>query len=98
VPIAVCQRAGPRCAGEKSRWGVIAVGDHILAVNSRTYDSDALKQAIKTEAGNGRPVELLIKSGDLYRTVSLDCTAGFAIHGWRRSEKGRGRSTLLAPR
>ena len=58
-----------------------------MAVNSRSYDSDALKQAIKSAAGNGRSVELLIKAGDLYRSITSIGTAAFAIHGWRRSER-----------
>src|SRR5437764_6182963 len=43
-------------------------GTTIVAVNSRSFTSDALKQAIKDAAGPGRAAELLIKSGDLDRT------------------------------
>ena len=77
----------------------MSVGDQILAVNSRSFDSDALKQAIKSAAGNGRAVELLIKAGDLYRTVSLDWHGGLRYARLEKVGKGQGTlDALLAPR
>ena len=74
-------------------------GDQILAVNSRTFDGDALKQAIKEAAGNGRSVELLVKSGDLYRTVGLDWHGGLRYPRLEKTGKGPGTlDALLAPR
>ena len=70
-----------------------------MAVNSRSYDSDALKQAIKSAAGNGRSVELLIKSGDLYRSINLDWHGGLRYPRLEKVGKGRGTlDALLAPR
>src|SRR3954453_18715915 len=54
----------------------MTVGTQIVAVNGRTFSTDALKQAIRSALGNGRAAELLIKSGDLYRTISLDWHGG----------------------
>ncbi len=77
----------------------MTVGDQILAVNSRTFDSDALKQAIKSAAGKGRAVELLIKAGDLYRTVALDWHGGLRYPRLEKVGKGEGTlDALLAPR
>jgi predicted metalloprotease with PDZ domain len=79
--------------------GGMSVGDQILAVNSRSFDSDALKQAIKSGAGKGRAVELLIKAGDLYRTVSLDWHGGLRYPRLEKVGKGQGTlDALLAPR
>jgi predicted metalloprotease with PDZ domain len=77
----------------------LTVGDQIMAVNSRSFDSDGLKQAIKSAAGNGRSVELLIKSGDLYRSISLDWHGGLRYPRLEKVGKGRGTlDALLAPR
>jgi predicted metalloprotease with PDZ domain len=77
----------------------MTVGDQILAANSRSFDSDALKQAIRSAAGNGRPVELLIKAGDLYRSVVLDWHGGLRYPRLQKVGKGEGTlDALLAPR
>ncbi len=77
----------------------LTVGTQIVAVNGRTYDSDGLKRAIKNAAGNGRAAELLIKSGDLYRTVSLDWHGGLKYPRLEKVGKGEGTlDALLAPR
>jgi predicted metalloprotease with PDZ domain len=77
----------------------LTVGSEILAVNGRSFDPDALRQAIKAAAGNGRAPELLIKSGDLYRTVALEWHAGLRYPRLRKVGKTRGTlDALLAPR
>ena len=74
-------------------------GTTIVAVNSRTFTSDALKQAIKDAAGTGRAGELLIKSGDLYRTVRLDWHGGLKYPRLEKVGKSGGTlDALLAPR
>jgi len=77
----------------------MTIGTQIVAVNGRSFDPDALKQAIRAASGNGAAPELLIKSGDLYRTIKLDWHGGLR---YPRLEKvGRGPGTLdalLAPR
>jgi predicted metalloprotease with PDZ domain len=54
----------------------LTIGSELVAVNGRKFDGDALKQAIKDAAGNGRAPELLIHDGDVYRTVKLDWHGG----------------------
>jgi predicted metalloprotease with PDZ domain len=77
----------------------IAVGNQIVAVNSRTYSDDDLKQAIKEAAGNGRAAELLVKDGNLYRTVTLDWHGGLRYPRLEKVGKGGGTlDALLAPR
>jgi predicted metalloprotease with PDZ domain len=51
-------------------------GIQIVAVNSITFDADRLKAAIKATKDNGPAVELLIKQGDVYRTVRIDYHGG----------------------
>jgi predicted metalloprotease with PDZ domain len=69
-------------------------GQQIVAVNGRAYTPDVLKEAAHAATGESPPVELLVKSYDVYRTVRLDYHGG-ARHrtssasrdsrtGWRR--------------
>jgi len=77
----------------------MAMGNTIVAVNSRTFSADDLKQAIKEAAGNGRAVELLVKDGNLYRGVTLDWHGGLRYPKLEKVGKGEGTlDALLAPR
>jgi predicted metalloprotease with PDZ domain len=77
----------------------VTVGAQIVAVNARTFDADALKQAIKAAAGNGAAPELLIHDGDVYRTVRLDWHGGLRYPRLEKVGKGQGTlDALLAPR
>jgi predicted metalloprotease with PDZ domain len=77
----------------------MAVGNQLVAVNNRTFDMDDLKQAIKEAAGNGRAVELLLKDGNLYRSVTLDWHGGLRYPRLEKVGKGQGTlDALLAPR
>jgi len=76
----------------------IAIGNSIVAVNSRTYSADDLKQAIREAARNGRAVELLVKDGNLYRSVNLDWHGGLRYPRLEKVGKGEGSlDSLLAP-
>jgi predicted metalloprotease with PDZ domain len=77
----------------------MAVGNQLVAVNNRTFDMDDLKQAIKEAGGNGRAVELLLKDGNLYRSVTLDWHGGLRYPRLEKVGKGQGTlDALLAPR
>ena len=77
----------------------MTVGTQIVAVNGRTFDADGLKRAIKNAAASGRAAELLIKSGDVYRTVSLDWHGGLRYPRLEKVGTGGGTlDALLAPR
>ena len=77
----------------------ITVGSQIIAVNGRTYDADAIKDAIKAANGTAAPIALLVKHDDLFQTVNLDWHGGLRYP--RLVKVGKGQSTLdelLAPR
>jgi predicted metalloprotease with PDZ domain len=54
----------------------LAGGATVLAVNGRSYKADALKQAIAAGKDSKQPIELLVKSDDLYRTLSFHYDQG----------------------
>ncbi|MES2120141.1 MAG: peptidase M61 [Pseudomonadota bacterium] len=77
----------------------IVTGDQILAINGRGYDMDSMKNAIKAAAGQGPAPQLLIKAGDVYRTVSLDWHGGLRYPRLQKVGTGPGTlDALLAPR
>ena len=56
--------------------GIVA-GATLVATNGETYDGDRLKDAVRSAAKPGAgPIELLIKTGERYRTVKLDYHGG----------------------
>ena len=86
-------------------WGSAAfnagltIGTEIVAVNGRKYDADALKAAIKAAAGSGAAPELLVHSGDVYRTVKLDWHGGLRYPRLEKVGTAPGTlDALLAPR
>ena len=77
----------------------MAIGNMLMAVNGRTFEGDSLKQAIKEAAGSGRAVQLLLKDGDLFRTVTLNWHGGLRYPKLEKTGKGEGTlDALLAPR
>jgi predicted metalloprotease with PDZ domain len=86
-------------------WGSAAfkagltIGDQILAINGRAFDTDDLKNAIKTAQGQGPAPQLLIKTSDMYKTVPLDWHGGLRYPRLEKTGKGEGTlDALLAPR
>ncbi len=53
----------------------LAANASIMAVNDRVYKPELLKEAIK-EAKDGKPIRLLVKKGNVLRTVSIDYRGG----------------------
>ena len=51
-------------------------GNQIIAVGGVAYDADLLKAAITAATDPAKPVELLVKSGERYRTVKLTYQGG----------------------
>ena len=77
----------------------MTVGSELVAVNGRAFDADALKAAITAVKGTNQPVRLLVKSGDVYRTIDLNWSGGLRYP--RLVKRGRAAGTLdalLAPR
>lgn len=49
----------------------LAVGMKIVAVNGLAYDGDTIKAAITDAKGGRTPIQLIVQSGDTFRTVPL---------------------------
>jgi predicted metalloprotease with PDZ domain len=77
----------------------MTVGSELVAVNGREFDGDGLKAAITAAKDSKAPVKLLIKSGEVYRTVDLDWHGGLRYPRLEKVGKGKGTlDALLAPR
>ena len=74
----------------------LTVGSKLIAVNSRAFDADQLKAAIKA---NKSPLSLLIKTGDIYRTIELNYDGGLRYPTLERTGDGPSSlDALLAPK
>ena len=54
----------------------LAANSVIVAVNNRAYKGEVLKAAVKAARDGKAPIELLVKKGTNYRTVTLDYHGG----------------------
>jgi len=50
----------------------LTLGSQVVAVNGTTYTADAIRNAVKDAKGTTTPIEVLVKTGDRYRTVRFD--------------------------
>ena len=57
----------------------------VLAVNGLAFSTERLKTAI-TEGKAGKPIELLVRNGDHFRTVSIPYTGGLRYPKLERIE------------
>ena len=69
-------------------------GMQLIAVNGMSYKADELRTAVK-EAKDGRGVELLVKTGDRYKTVKIDYRDGLRYPKLERVEGTPDRLTSL---
>lgn len=77
----------------------ITVGTQVVAVNGVTYGAEGLRRAVTANKTGGMPVELLLKNGDQYRTVTLDYRDGLRYPHLEREPGTTDRlADLLAPR
>jgi predicted metalloprotease with PDZ domain len=53
----------------------LAANSTVMAVNDRVYKPELLKAAIK-EAKDGKPIRLLVRKGNVLRTIALDYRGG----------------------
>jgi len=70
----------------------LTVSSKIMAVGGIVYDADRLKMAI-AQAKDGRPIELLVKNGDHFQTVSIAYRGGLR---YPRLERIAGTPDLLS--
>ncbi len=74
----------------------LTVGSKLIAVNRRALDTDQLKAAIKARRS---PLNLLVRTGDIYRTVELDYQGGLRYPKLEKTTPGPSRlDDLLAPK
>lgn len=75
-------------------------GTTLVAVNSETYEADKLKDAIREAAKpNAAAIELLVKTGDRYRSVTLDYHEGLRYPRLERIPGSPARlDEILSPR
>ena len=77
----------------------LTVGAQIIAVNGISFDADQLTRAIKDANKTGPGIELLVKSGDRYRTVKIDYHEGLRYPHLEREANAVGRlDQILTPR
>ncbi|HUQ53763.1 MAG TPA: peptidase M61, partial [Gammaproteobacteria bacterium] len=76
----------------------VTVGTQVVAVNGVAFSNDALRRAI-TAAKTDAALELLLKTGDQYRTITLDYRGGLKYPQLERAAASSDRlSAILAPR
>jgi len=74
----------------------LTVGTKLIAVNSRALDTDQLKAAIKAKKS---PLNLLVKTGDIYRTVELKYDGGLRYPKFEKTNSTPGSlDALLTPK
>ncbi|MES2707745.1 MAG: peptidase M61 [Verrucomicrobiota bacterium] len=79
----------------------LTAGTEIIAVDGRAYDDGDLKAAITAAKDGAQPISLLVKSGDLYRTVDVKWNGGLRYPRLERTNTVTGISSLealLAPK
>jgi len=69
----------------------MTVGTQIVAVNGTAFDVDRLKRAIQDAKQNASAIELLVKNGDRFRTISFDYHDGLRYPHLERDGSGPAR-------
>ena len=64
----------------------LAPGATLLAVNGRAYKAEGLKQAVTAAKASGAAIELLVKTGELFRTVAIKYGGGLRYPKLERIE------------
>ncbi|HTR85630.1 MAG TPA: hypothetical protein VMI56_14220 [Reyranella sp.] len=70
----------------------LALSDSIVAVNGEAFSTKLLKEAITAAKTGPKPVELLLKNGNRYRTIAIDYKGGLRFPKLERIE---GKPALL---
>jgi predicted metalloprotease with PDZ domain len=77
----------------------VAPANSVVAVNSRAYSKDVLSDAIVAAEHEGNQITLLVRDGDLYRSVRVDWHRGLSYPHLERIASMPDRlTTLLSPR
>ena len=65
----------------------LTVGSKLIAINNRAFDTDQFKGAIGAKKS---PLSLLVKTGDIYRTVELNYAGGLRYPKFEKTGTGPG--------
>jgi predicted metalloprotease with PDZ domain len=77
----------------------VTVGTQVIAVNGVAFGAEVLRRAIGAAKSDPAPLELLLKTGDQYRTVALEYRAGLRYPRLERVAATPDRlGEILAPR
>jgi hypothetical protein len=68
-------RSSDTVIASNERAGLAAAATTLVAVNGRAFSGDVLKDAV-VQAKDGGPLDLLVRTGDRYRTVSVEWRGG----------------------
>jgi predicted metalloprotease with PDZ domain len=83
------------------RWGSPAfdaglnTSVRLIAVDGHTYKAERLKRAITAAKTSKAPIQLLVKDGDVYKTVSINYTGGLRYPKLERIEGTEDRLTTV---
>ncbi|HWW65019.1 MAG TPA: peptidase M61 [Sphingomonadaceae bacterium] len=76
----------------------LTTGAKLVALGGKSFDAEALKKQIGEAATSGKPVTLLVKEGDGYRTVGIPYSGGLRYPRLERTGSGPAAlDKLLAP-
>jgi predicted metalloprotease with PDZ domain len=74
----------------------LTVGAKLIALNGRAFDTDKLKDAIKAKKS---PLSLLVRTGDIYRTIDLKYDGGLRYPKFEKTNTGPSSlDALLTPK
>jgi predicted metalloprotease with PDZ domain len=77
----------------------ITVGTQAVAVNGVAYSNESLRRAVTAAKTEPAPLELLLRAGDQYRTVTIDYRDGLRYPHLERDAAASDRlSAILTPR
>ncbi len=77
----------------------LSAGDRLVAVNDLAFDADRLRDAIKRAEQQSGPIELLLRSDERFRSISLDYHGGLRYPHLERDRAVPARlEAVLAPR
>jgi len=77
----------------------LTTGGRIIAVNGIAYSPELIREAISAARQSGSPIELLVQTGDHYRTVGIDYHGGLRYPHLERDPSQPARlDDILSPR
>lgn len=77
----------------------LRAGDELISVNGGAFSGEALQKAITAAKDKAAPIELIVKSGDQFRTVKFDYRGGLRYPKLERIPGTEDRlSAIYAPR